>query len=165
MTADVDALLTRLDHLESRFAIQDLVSDYCLGFDKRDWSRFLNIWWEDCVWDIGVPFGRFEGHDGIRRAIYDILWPAWMQSTHFTTNLRLTFNGPDSATGICDVDCIGTTSDGQAQTIAATYRDLFDRRGGQWRIARRAVTMHHFSPLTGIKLAAPTAPAQQGHAK
>lgn len=150
-----EALLQRIDRLESRFAMLDLTSDYCHGFDKRDFDRFLAIWWEDCVWNIGPPFGRFDGHEGIHRAIYDILWPAWNQSTHCTTNLRVTFMDDDRATGVCDVDCIGTTSDGQAQTVAATYRDLFERRGGIWKIARRDVTMHHFSPLVGITLSAP----------
>lgn len=145
----------RLDRLESRFAMSDLVSDYCHGFDKRDWDRFLAIWWEDCVWEIGPPFGNFSGHDGIRAAVKEILWPAWRESSHFTTNLRVTFDGPDKADGVCDVDCIGTTADGQAQTVAATYRDRFERRDGMWKIARRNVKIHHFSPLTGVVLTAP----------
>lgn len=149
------ALEQRIDQLESRFAMLDLVSDYCLGFDKRDWDRFIAIWWDDCLWEIGPPFGDFRGHTGIRQAVKEILWPAWLQSTHFTTNLRVTFDGNDTADGICDVDCIGTTSDNQAQTVAATYEDRFERRDGVWKIARRKVTMHHFSPLTGITLSAP----------
>jgi len=145
----------RLDRVESRFALHDLVSDYCHGFYKRDWSRFIAIWWEDCVWEIGPPFGDFAGHDGIRQAVKDILWPAWRESSHFTTNLVVTFDGRDSADGLCDVDCIGTTADNQAQTVAATYRDRFERRAGVWKIARRSVTMHHFSPLHGITLTPP----------
>jgi gamma-hexachlorocyclohexane dehydrochlorinase len=150
-----DALLQRIDRLESRAALHDLVSDYCHGFDKHDFDRFLAIWWEHCVWEIGPPFGTFNGHAGINEAVKQILWPAWQQSTHFTTNLRLEFADDDHASGLCDVDCIGTTSDGQAQTIAATYTDSFERRGGTWKIARRHVKMHHFSPLVGIKLEAP----------
>lgn len=145
----------RLDQVESRFAMLDLVSDYCHGFDKHDWERFLAIWWDDCVWEIGPPFGDFKGHNGIREAVKEILWPAWRKSTHFTTNLRVEFDGKNAANGICDVDCIGTTSDGQAQTVAATYTDRFERRNGAWKIARRKVTMHHFSPLNGIILTAP----------
>jgi gamma-hexachlorocyclohexane dehydrochlorinase len=151
----IAALERQIDHLNSRFALQDLTSDYCLGFDKRDFARFLAIWWDDCVWEIGPPFGRFDGHAGIQRAIHEVLWPAWLQTTHFTTNLRVQFDGPDRAAGVCDVDCIGTTADGQAQTIAATYRDRFERRGGVWKIAQRDVTMHHFSPLVGITLRPP----------
>ncbi len=151
MTADAAAL----DHLLSRFALQDLVSDYCLGFDKHDWDRFIAIWWEDCVWEVGPPFGNFVGHEGVTRAVKEILWPAWDVSTHYTTNLRVAFNGPDAADGVCDVYCIGNTSDGQSQTVAATYTDRFERRGSVWKIARRHVKMHHFSPLVGITLTPP----------
>ena len=72
----IAALVARVDQLESRMAIRDLASDYCHGFDKRDFERFLAIWWPDCVWDIGPPFGRFEGHPGIHEAVHSVLWPA-----------------------------------------------------------------------------------------
>lgn len=150
-----DALLARIDHLESRLALQDLTSDYCLGFDKRDWDRFAAIWWEDAEWVVGPPFGSFRGESEIARAVHEILWPAWAQSTHYNTNLRVAFAGADRASGISDVHCIGNTSDGQAQTVAATYTDSFERRDGVWKIARRQVTMHHFSPLVGITLSPP----------
>jgi gamma-hexachlorocyclohexane dehydrochlorinase len=149
------SLEQRLDWLETRLALQDLVSDYCLGFDKRDMARFIAIWWPDAVWEIGPPFGDFIGHEGVNHAVYDILWPAWGTSTHYTTNLRVTPVSADVVEGLCDVYCIGNSSEGQAQTVAATYTDRFERRDGVWKIARRKVTMHHFSPLTGITLAAP----------
>ncbi|WP_298287772.1 nuclear transport factor 2 family protein [Novosphingobium sp.] len=152
MTASLEQ---RLETLETRQALLDLTSDYCHGFDKRDFDRFLAIWWDDAVWEIGPPFGSFTGHEGITHAVHDILWPAWAMSTHYTTNLHVTADGADSANGVCDVYCIGNTSDGQAQTVAATYRDHFVRRDGIWKIARRTVTMQHFSPLTGITLSAP----------
>ena len=152
MSTDLE---TRIDRIESRTAMHELVSDYCHGFDKRDFDRFLAIWWDDCVWEVGPPFGTFDGHAGIHRAIYEILWPAWKASSHFTTNLVIKFTGTDPADGVCDVDCIGTTSDGQAQTVAATYTDNFERRNGVWKIAKRHVLMHHFSPLVGITLAPP----------
>lgn len=145
----------RLDRIESRFAMHDLVSDYCHGFDKRDWTRFLAIWWDDARWDIGPPFGDFEGHAGVERATKEILWQSWDYTSHFTTNLVITFDGHDHAEGICDVDCIGTTSDGLAQTISATYRDRFERRDGRWKIALRKVEMHHFNPLPGVSLSPP----------
>ena len=152
MTASLEQ---RIDRIESRTAMHDLVSDYCHGFDKRDWDKFLAIWWDDCVWEIGPPFGDFEGHAGIEKAVKEILWPAWLASSHFTTNLVIRFDGNDRAEGLCDVDCIGTTSDGVAQTVSATYADNFERRDGVWKTARRKVTMHHFSPLAGITLSPP----------
>jgi gamma-hexachlorocyclohexane dehydrochlorinase len=150
-----ESIEARIDRVESRFALHDLVSDYCHGFDKHDWDRFLAIWWHDCTWEIGPPFGDFHGHEGITKAVKEILWPAWKASSHFTTNLVVTFVDADHAHGVCDVDCIGTTADGVAQTVSATYTDEFERRDGVWKIRVRKVKMHHFSPLVGIELSPP----------
>lgn len=152
----VQTLLARVDELESRIALRDLVSNYCHGFDKRDFDRFLSIWWEDCVWDVGPPFGRFESHQGIRNAIHDVLWPAWRQSQHLTTNLYIEFDDPDNARGVCDVDCMGLLMDAdECQVVGATYRDHFQRREGSWRILERKVEIHYFNPLPGSTLSKP----------
>ena len=42
----------KLDELESRAAIRDLVTDYCQGFDNHNWEQFISIWHEDAVWEI-----------------------------------------------------------------------------------------------------------------
>jgi hypothetical protein len=155
MDATVNDLLVRIDRLESRHAMRDLVTDYCRGFDQRNFDRFLSIWWEDCVWNIGPPFGVFEGHAGINRAVKEVLWPVWRESHHLTSNLQVSFIGADEATGECDVDCMGALTDNSVQMISATYRDHFVRRNGVWKIKRRDVTIHYFNPIPGAQMTAP----------
>lgn len=155
LQAQLAALARRVDELESRAAMRDLVSDYCLGFDNRDWDRFINVWHPDAVWDIGPPFGSFSGHEGIRKAVYEVLYPLWRETHHLTTNLRITFDGPDRARGVCNVDCMGATADDVVQMVGATYADEFERRDGVWRIARRSVRMHYFNPVPGACMSAP----------
>jgi hypothetical protein len=155
MDATVNDLLVRIDRLESRHAMRDLVTDYCRGFDQRNFDRFLSIWWEDCVWNIGPPFGVFEGHAGINRAVKEVLWPVWRESHHLTSNLQVSFEGADEATGECDVDCMGALTDNSVQMISATYRDHFVRRNGVWKIKRRDVTIHYFNPIPGAQMTAP----------
>ena len=154
---DNENFMARLDLLESRAAMQDLVSDYFHGFDKRDYKRFLSIWWEDCLWDIGPPFGRFNGHEGIHSAIYEVLWPAWKESHHLVTNLRIEFDGQDAASAMCDVDCTGLlTNEDECTIVNATYYDNFERRDGEWKISKRKVEIHYFNPIPGAILSAPT---------
>lgn len=151
-------LEARIDRLESRFAIGELVAGYCHGFDKRDFERFLSIWWEDCVWNIGPPFGSFSGHDGIREAVHDVLWPAWGKSQHVTSNLVVSFDDDDTALGLCDVDCTGTLADSpEATFVGATYADRFERRAGVWKIAERTVDIHYFNSFAGTQLSKPQA--------
>ena len=153
----VKELLQRIDRLESRQAMRDLVTDYCQGFDRGDFDRFLSIWWEDCVWDIGPPFGAFAGHAGIEKAVREVLWPVWRETHHLTSNLKLAFEDADNARGECDVDCMGATRDDVVQMISATYRDHFQRRNGVWKIARRDVTIHYFNPIPGAQMTPPPA--------
>jgi 3-phenylpropionate/cinnamic acid dioxygenase small subunit len=149
-------LAHRLDRIESRTEIEALAFNYCHGFDKRDFDRFLSIWWEDCIWDIGAPFGRFEGHAGIHEAIKEVLWPAWTQSQHLTSNHIIEFETADRAHAICDVDCMGLlTGSPEATFVGATYRDVAERRSGIWKLAQRSVTMHYFNSFSSTTLSKP----------
>ena len=155
LQARIDQLTRRIDELESRAALRDLVTDYCQGFDSHDWDRFISIWHEDAVWDIGPPFGVFEGHAGISEAVHEVLYPVWRETHHLTSNLRLTFRDADHARGVCDVDCMGATKDDVVQMISATYTDEFERRDGVWKIAKRSVVIHYFNPIPGAEMSAP----------
>ena len=151
----IDGLVRRIDELESRAALRDLVTDYCLGFDNHDWDRFISIWHQDAVWEIGAPFGTFNGHEGIHQAVFDVLYPVWRETHHLTSNLRLEFSNPDHAHGVCNVDCMGATKDDIVQMISATYTDDFERREGAWKIAKRHVVIHYFNPIPGAEMSAP----------
>ena len=151
----IDGLLSRIDELESRAALRDLVTDYCLGFDNHDWDRFISIWHPDAIWEIGAPFGTFNGHEGIREAVFDVLYPVWRETHHLTSNLRLDFSDSDHAHGVCNVDCMGATADDIVQMISATYTDDFERREGAWKIAKRHVVIHYFNPIPGAEMSAP----------
>lgn len=156
MSTGIEDLARRVDKLESRAALRDLVTDYCRGFDTHDWETFIAIWHEDAVWEIGPPFGTFEGHEGIREAVFDVLYPLWRETHHLTSNLKLEFDGPDRARGVCDVDCMGATADDIVQMISATYTDDFERRNGVWKIAKRNVVIHYFNPVPGAEMSAPS---------
>jgi len=145
----------KVDELESRAAIRDLVTDYCHGFDNHNWEQFISIWHEDAVWEIGPPFGTFENHQGIRQAVEEVLYPAWRETHHLTSNLRLNFKDSDHCSGVCDVDCMGATADDIVQMISATYSDEFERREGVWKIARRVVKIHYFNPIPNAEMSAP----------
>ncbi|MDP6828395.1 MAG: nuclear transport factor 2 family protein [Kiritimatiellia bacterium] len=155
MSAAVEELVRRVDELESRAALRDLVTDYCRGFDTHDWDTFIGIWHEDAIWEIGPPFGAFQGHEGIREAVFDVLYPAWRETHHLASNLKIEFDGPDRARGVCDVDCMGAAADDIVQMISATYTDDFERRDGVWKIAKRHVVIHYFNPVPGAEMSAP----------
>lgn len=146
----------RLDRLESRFAIEELASNYCHGFDKRDEACFMSIWWDDCVWAIGPPFGDFFGHEGVRNALNEVLWPAWAMSLHVTSNVVIDFLNKNHAISRCDVDCTGLLADApEATFVGASYVDNVERREGVWKIKKRTVTIHYFNSFPDTALSKP----------
>lgn len=136
------------DHLESRLAIADLVANYCHGCDRHDESLFLSIWHDDAVWEFPPPWGAVKGRDEIALFLDTVIWKGLPETHHWTTNLVVTPDpaDPDRATGICNVSCAATDMDGRSISIAGTYHDTYERRGGEWRIAVRAVELFWFCP-------------------
>ena len=106
----------------------------------------------------GPRFGRFKGHDGIHETIYHVLWPAWGESHHLTTNLRIEFQDENNATSVCDVDCMGTlTGESTCTVVGATYSDMLLRESNGCKITQRNVQMHYFNPIPGAVFSAPEA--------
>ena len=138
----------RVDELESRAAIQRLLAEYCHGVDKRELDRFVAVWHPDASLTMGEPMGDFRGIDEILGFIREIVWETQLpESHHWTTNTSLSFSDADHADGLSDVLAAGVGPDGRRVTIAATYRDVFERRAGQWRILRRVAEIHYQLPV------------------
>jgi 3-phenylpropionate/cinnamic acid dioxygenase small subunit len=158
----IEKLILRIDRLESRASIRELISDYCLGFDNRDWDRFISVWHPDAIWEIPPPFGTYKSHEEIRQAVFGIFYPEWRETHHLATNLRLTFEDDDHAHGICNVDCMGATVDGVVKMIGTSFFDDFERREGSWKIAKHSIVIHYFNDIPNAIMTSPSDTAQSG---
>lgn len=147
----IEALVARVDELESRAAIGGLASNYCRSFDAGDWALFRSVWYDDAVWEPGAGTPQVRGGDHIQAAAEVMRAASWRESHHMTSNLKLAFGGPDHApnyaNGTCNLDCMGITPDGTAVIVRGTYHDVFERRDGVWKIARRRMELQFFKPL------------------
>jgi ketosteroid isomerase-like protein len=137
--ASLDDVLTRLDMLESREEIRDLVSRYCWGADRRDLDVWRSVWAPDAVWSV-APQRAFVGLEEISDAVQR-QWTAFPRMLHATSNHRIDLAG-EQATGSADVQLLTqlAPSDGRpAAWVVGTgrYTDTYVRIGGQWRISRR----------------------------
>ncbi|MGW8813438.1 nuclear transport factor 2 family protein [Gordonia terrae] len=142
------SLAARVDRLESRAAITKLMADYCHGIDKRDLELFSSVWHPDAVLGMGEGLGAHDGIDAIEHFVRDLVWVELLpESHHWTTNLSLDFDDADRARAVSDVLAAATDASGVRVTIAATYRDRFERRDGVWRFARRDSQIHYQLPV------------------
>jgi SnoaL-like domain len=154
VTIEVErSLEQRIDQIESRTAIAELVAGYCEGVDRRDDARFLSLWHEDAAYLIGGR-GDFYGAEGLKEALV-LVRPAWKATYHWTTNLTVKFESPDRATGRSDVFAMCVYPDDQVSFIGGTYADEFERREGEWKFAKRVVDLRLVSAPVDIGLPPP----------
>lgn len=142
---EIANLLARLDRLESIESVRSLAYRYCEGIDRRDEGLFRSVWHDDAEWVFG-PDAVIAGVDAIAQTAITGIWPAYTETHHWTSNLVLEVDG-GRGTGSCDVDATVRDAAGAWFRASATYDDVYERRGGAWRIARRTATMHFNEPL------------------
>lgn len=140
--ARLAALERRLDDVESRLAVADLVAAYAQGADHRDEELWRSVWTEHAVWDVGGG-RRFQGPDAIVDAIRT-QWRGVGRMLHATTNHRVALEG-DAGTGVSDVVVLGLLPEREGEQEATllgagVYRDRYAHIDGRWLIEERRAT-------------------------
>jgi len=132
-------LASRIERLEAESAIRRLVADYCHGFDKREWDRFVGVWHDHAVWAIVDAGVEFVGVPAIV-AQGKSMWTqnGLLQSHHHNANVVMDVDlDAEAATGMTDVHVHVQFADRSWQRQIATYVDRCERRNGMWKIVRR----------------------------
>ncbi|MCU1477558.1 MAG: hypothetical protein JWQ64_2251 [Subtercola sp.] len=137
----------RLDKIESRIEIEDLVSKYAQAFDRRDRALLKSIWFDDATLNLGPAFGDpFVGIEGIMSAA-ETLWAKTPKMHHWMANSLVTIDG-DTGKAETALDCFVIDSvDGPTQ-VGGLYTDHVERRGGVWKITLREFDLHYWAPLS-----------------
>jgi len=143
-----------LDRIEDRLEIQSVLCRYARGVDRRDWSLVRSTYHPDAYDDHGSYKGGIDGFIASlekRHATVE-------QSMHVLANCLIEFAGADRAL----VETYFSTyqrlapeagearrlylrgapiGDGEAVegTVYGRYVDVFERRNGEWRVAKRTV--------------------------
>ncbi|GGJ60473.1 nuclear transport factor 2 family protein [Streptomyces brasiliensis] len=140
---------TRLDAIESRIAIERLISEYAYAFDGHDVEMLRGIWHEGALLALGEPFGDFSGIEGIVAAAH-LLWAQSPHMHHWMSNILIDIDS-DEATATSALDCLVANVESGPTQVGGVYRDRFERRNGRWGIVERRFELHYFTPLPGWK--------------
>jgi ketosteroid isomerase-like protein len=145
----------RLDKIESRIEIEELVWKYAQAFDRHDRDMLRGLWFEDSVLNLGPNFGApFEGLDGIMAAA-EKLWAKTPKMHHWMANPIVVIDG-DTATAETALDCFVIDSDDGPTQVGGLYTDHLERRQGSWKIKLREFDLHYWAPLDNWSAAAGT---------
>lgn len=132
-------LVTRLERVEAELALHRLAQQYCVAADHRDLGLWRAVWTPEAVWETSADSDYiFTGIDAICAAVQR-QWETFPLMQHGTVN-HVVEVGDGVATGRCDVIVHVRLDDNTWLTGGGTYSDEYQRLGGLWRIARRAVT-------------------------
>ena len=142
------SLEERIQVLEDREAIRELIANYCRGVDGRDEDLFMSLWTDDAKYLLGGPFGDFEGTEQIHGILHG-LWSAFTEMHHWATNVVIEIDG-NQARAWCNADVTGTDTLGRALMFAASYTDQLRRVSagpGGWKFTVRDINLHYMTPV------------------
>jgi len=137
----------RVERIEAKSEIADLVTRYGMAVDDRDIEAVAELFTVDGSFghqdDPGVA-----GRDAIKRYYRDRL-DGLVYSYHFTHNHLIDYDGGDEATGVVSSHA-EMGHDGDLKIAAMRYHDTYRRVDGRWCFARRRLAFFYFLPAPDL---------------
>jgi uncharacterized protein (TIGR02246 family) len=142
-----DSLERRIQVLEDRHEIGDLVARYCIALDDRDLAAVRELYAAEGVYT--GPGGRREGREEVVAYLDETLRDS--TTVHSVHQHVIDFDEDDSATGVVAAH-VELLPDGAEETLfgALRYRDRYVRQGGRWRLLERTLTFVHLGPWSAV---------------
>ena len=136
----------RLDYLESRAAIGDLVAAYGRVIDDRDWQSLGQLYCENATFD------SVEGPSTGRNRIveyYEKRTSMFGVTYHYPHSVEVTEVDGDLGKGVVCAHAV-LAIDGKAFWIALRYFDSYKREDSRWRFAERRVKQLYAMELSEL---------------
>lgn len=146
-SSDLEELRHRVDRLEARAEIGELVSAYAVACDEHDMPRLTSLFTTDARFDSPSGVMAAEGRDAITAMfvrMFSIRGPAY----HWTHDhfVRFVDGDPDRATGLV-LSHAETSPGGQASLAAMRYEDGYRRVDGRWLFEKRVISFLYYVPV------------------
>jgi SnoaL-like domain len=142
--ADVEALKTRVQAVQDRLDIQQLIVEYGHLLDTHDYAGYSRLFARDGEWIGG--FGRAKGPAAIEAMMNKYMAsanidPKNIYGFHLLTNIVIHLDG-DHATAWSRLVYMARNKDNKPAPVAGGhYDDTFVRENGVWKFQRRVVMM------------------------
>lgn len=144
-----------LGELLARRAIEDVLVDYCRHLDRMDLPALAALFTDDCRVVYGDDLRLAARGRAALEASLARMW-RWSRTAHHLANVRIAFDGPDSARAESYVHAWHERPDGATATVYGRYMDRLVRGADGWRIAERRMDMNGSDE--GFRVPVPQAP-------
>lgn len=125
--------------MAARQQIETALADYAIGIDDRNAERWLAAFHDDAVFDVDFPPAVLEGHAAILKWAEEV-W-RFHTITHMTGNHRIDLVDESHAEGMGRGIGLFKLEGGEVMLASARLKDRYLKRGGDWRIAYRKVSI------------------------
>ena len=127
---ELKALREEIDQLKSREEIRQQITRYGRGQEWLDPSLMQEVFWEDAFVDFGFFEGTFKEYLPFLMEI-----EAGPETTfHFCGSPQIELDGDVAYVEVYGI--AGSRGDGKTNLYGGRYIERFERRNGEWRIAR-----------------------------
>jgi hypothetical protein len=161
--ADFAALQARVQEIQDRQEIAQLVVEYGHLLDTHDLVGYSNLFAREGEWIGG--FGRAKGPKAILAMMNKYIGtapfdPRNVKGFHLLTNIVIHVNGDHATVWSRIVYLVRNKDDKPAPAMGGHYDDVMIRENGHWKFLRRVVMMEiPFQDPREIKGEPPPAPA------
>lgn len=135
----------RLDAIESKNDITDVINQYTHAFDRQDRALLKSLWWDDATFSLGEIGGPFTGPEAILEGA-EGLWAVNPVMHHWMANVVIALDG-DRATVRSAVDVMVANGEEGPVQVGGLYQDVVTRREGVWKFSSREFIVDYWTPL------------------
>ena len=145
---NIDDLKARIEALEAKEAIRDLVTAYAIACDEHDMPRLASLFAEDAEFDSPSGVMRASGRDAIVNMFVE-LFKVRGPGYHWTHDVSIDIDKdrPGQATGLV-LSHAETTPHGIVSLAAMKYFDTYKKIDGSWVFAKREINFLYYVPAT-----------------
>ena len=143
---ELEDILKRLDALESKDSIRQLVTSYAIACDEHDIPRLANLFSNNAVF--ASPNGAMvsRGRESIREMFSAILKTRG-PGFHWTHDVQIDIDANDSDRASGLVYSHAETTPNKVVSLAAMkYKDQYVREADAWRFSSREINFFYYVP-------------------
>jgi uncharacterized protein (TIGR02246 family) len=135
---------------DEKDAIRELMARYCHALDACNFSEVASLFAEDGEWT--TTYGSACGRAQIETLLASVVPKPGEgpQRKHYITNIIVMLAGEDRASARSDYLVIRESPAGLIPVMGGTYLDMFVKREGAWRLARKEL-VHNIAGDMALK--------------